>query len=298
MNNHIFISVVLSTYNDSRYIKRAIQSVLDQSYPYFELIIVNDGSTDNTLDIINTFNDKRIIVINKENTGLTDSLNVGIAHAKYDWIARMDGDDISLPNRFENQVKLIKKDIGVIGGQYIKIDENDVKLSTNCLPRTNFMIKMRHYLGYSCIVHPSALINKKYIEECQGYDTNFITSQDYDLWLMLSNKCKFVNTKEQILLFRKHAKNISAQKKDIQFMMSLISQAKHRLGIDHAINKDSFIIIKNEVELYCNCHPIKQIDSQTSLLKKRWLQFCGILWKFRFITYFVMNRQKFLSNLK
>lgn len=90
----IYLSVVLSTYNDEKYIAEAIQSILEQTYPYFEFIIVNDGSYDRTLEIINSFKNSRIILIDKPNTGLIDSLNIGILSSKYDWIARVDFYDI------------------------------------------------------------------------------------------------------------------------------------------------------------------------------------------------------------
>ena len=106
--NEPLISVLLCTYNDEKYIKDAIESILNQTFKKFEFIIVNDGSTDRTLDIIKQYNDERIVLIDKKNTGLTDSLNLGVSIAKTNWIARMDGDDISINNRFENQIKYLK----------------------------------------------------------------------------------------------------------------------------------------------------------------------------------------------
>lgn len=82
MNKPIYLSVVLCTYNEERYIMDSVLSILNQTYPYFELIIVNDGSTDKTKEILETLNDKRIRIINKPNTGLPNSLNVGISQAK------------------------------------------------------------------------------------------------------------------------------------------------------------------------------------------------------------------------
>lgn len=126
----IFLSVVLSTYNDEKYIAEAIQSILDQTYPYFEFIIVNDGSTDSTLNIIKSFKDDRIVLIDKPNTGLIDSLNTGVRAAKYDWIARMDGDDIAEPYRFEEQVKAIKRDIVLVSSQCSIIDSDGISIGT------------------------------------------------------------------------------------------------------------------------------------------------------------------------
>ena len=103
------ISVVMSNYNtEESYLRASIESILNQTYENFEFIIVDDCSTDNSIDVIESYSDKRIKLIkNKENMGLTKSLNVAIKEAKGEFIARMDADDISLPQRFEKQVEFL-----------------------------------------------------------------------------------------------------------------------------------------------------------------------------------------------
>lgn len=105
INQNILISVILPVYNAELYLKEAIESILKQTYKSFELIILNDGSSDNSLNIINSFKDDRIILIDRENNGLVYTLNEGINMAKSKYIARMDADDISLSDRFEKQIK-------------------------------------------------------------------------------------------------------------------------------------------------------------------------------------------------
>src|SRR5476651_2363164 len=99
------ITVLMPAYNAERFIGEAIASVLQQTYTDFELVIVNDGSTDSTFDIITTFNDPRIVVVNQENMGVAAALNTGLKHAKGTYIARFDADDVCYSQRLEKQVK-------------------------------------------------------------------------------------------------------------------------------------------------------------------------------------------------
>jgi len=115
------VSIVMSVYNAQKYLDEAIESILNQTYSNFEFIIINDGSTDKSLEIIENYakKDSRIIVINRENKGLIYSLNEGIRKANGKYIARMDADDISLPQRLEKQVEFMEKNknIGICGTQ-------------------------------------------------------------------------------------------------------------------------------------------------------------------------------------
>lgn len=251
--NNIYLSIVLSTYNEEKYIAKSIQSILDQSYPYFEFIIVNDGSTDNTLQIIKSFVDSRIVIIDKPNTGLPDSLNEGIKAAKYDWIARMDGDDIAAPNRFETQVQYIDDSVGVIGGQFKTIDEND-KLSNTSIsskPLKYSTCKWWLLLGMSPLAHPTVLIRKSCLLEHGGYDTNFRAAQDMELWGRLSPDVKIINIPESVLFYRKHSNNISNKRKGLQMQLTFLGFLKYVLQIRRPLNADEFIKFKNYFEDKC-----------------------------------------------
>lgn len=242
MYSPIYLSVVISTYNEGQYLKESINSILKQTYPYFELIIVNDGSTDNTSQLLSTFNDNRIRVINKVNTGLPNSLNIGIETAKFDWIARMDGDDIALPNRFEDQVKLIKKGYDIIGGQFYTIDEfgdcTESVISRN--PISLLSSKMFVFLGWNPLAHPTAVFRKGLIKEFGGYDENFIASQDLELWLRVSHKAKIINCKEAVLKYRNHKGNISNSKKCIQQNFGFLAFVKNALMIRKPLTTEQF----------------------------------------------------------
>ncbi|MGO9953181.1 MAG: glycosyltransferase family 2 protein, partial [Dissulfurispiraceae bacterium] len=122
------ISVLMSCYNASKYLAEAIESILNQTFDNFEFIAIDDGSRDNTSDILKDYAraDSRIILLEKENTGLTNSLNIGLKTARGKWIARMDADDVSLPNRFEDQLEFVQVHAGVIllGTSCIVIDQS------------------------------------------------------------------------------------------------------------------------------------------------------------------------------
>ncbi|WP_209299734.1 glycosyltransferase family 2 protein [Escherichia coli] len=128
------ISVVMPVYNSEKYLAEAIQSILNQTHKNFELICINDGSTDKSQEIIEYFSsrDARIVVINQPNKGVVSSLNLAISLAKYDYIARMDADDISHPTRLDKQIRYMtsNKDISILGTAYNYVDINGRVLKT------------------------------------------------------------------------------------------------------------------------------------------------------------------------
>lgn len=240
--NRIYLSVVLSTYNEEKYIAKAIRSILDQTYPYFELIIVNDGSTDGTLDVVRSFEDPRIFIVDKPNSGLPDSLNKGIEKSKYDWIARMDGDDIAEPTRFENQIKYIEDSVGVIGGQFRVIDENDNLRSSNVSkkPLTTSKCKRWILFGMSPLAHPSVLIRKSLLQKYGGYDANFKAAQDNELWGRLSPSTRIINIPDVVLRYRKHNNNITSKRQDLQRKLAFMGFLKYVLKIRKPLSVEEF----------------------------------------------------------
>ncbi len=247
LHNKTFLSVVLCTYNDEKYIGEAIQSILSQTYPYFELIIVNDGSTDSTRDIIKSFKDDRIILLDKSNTGLIDSLNVGVSKAKYDWIARMDGDDIAYPDRFAKQVPYINKGYQLIGGsaQYMDMDGNDLFFAKT--PTSNASIKRQLYVGISPLIHPSVIVKKNLLQEVGGYDGHIYCAEDKDMWLMLYKRCKMISIPNPVLRYRINPNGISVSKNKIQRLNGLVSFAKFKNKIFRCSTDDEYQELKHLV---------------------------------------------------
>jgi len=212
------ISVVMSVYNGEKHIRKAIQSILRQTYQDFEFIIVNDCSTDKTVEIIKSFNDNRIIIIeNPGNIGLTKSLNKGVKEAKGEYIARMDADDISLPHRFETQIKFLEenKDHGLVGSSYYKMDDSGktvfwVKVLTED-SELRQGLKRQNWFG-----HGSVLIKKSAFIECNGYDEDFKYAQDYDLWVRISERFKVANIEEPLYRWRLSTDGVTVSKQKEQ----------------------------------------------------------------------------------
>jgi len=199
------VSVVLSVYNAEVYLDEAIQSILNQTYTNFEFIIINDGSTDNSLKIIKKYRntDDRIILISRENKGLTESLNEGILKSKGKYIARMDADDISMPKRFEAQVEFLELNIDVgICGTWVEVFGQNLKTNIWKLSTHNSRLKTELVFS-SCFAHPSVMIRKDVlINNKLSYDKKYPNAEDFQLWTELADLTNFANINKVLLKYR------------------------------------------------------------------------------------------------
>ena len=246
--NKPLLSVVIPVYNGEKYLNKAIDSILNQTFREFEFIIINDGSTDNSQRIIESYTDNRIIVINKPNTGLIDTLNMGISASTGEWIARMDADDISYPTRFAEQLKFIQDDIAVIGSQACLIDEFDKIYGETRFDCENDKIRKKLRQYKSNIIHPSVIINKSMINRVGGYDPKMEVAEDYDLWLRLSGVGKIINVNKKLIGLRKHTGNISVTKLETSINNGLVSFAYHfRSGSSNIISTTEYCGLYNKV---------------------------------------------------
>jgi len=207
------ISVLLSCYNGARWLDEAINSVLSQTFGDFEFIIVDDGSTDNSPGIIKRFSeqDPRIVIIAKSNTGLADSLNVGIRQARGQWIARLDADDICEPFRLEKQLAKAGVDPGLvfIGSGLLVIDENGNALKTYRYPDRHALLVKNLYTARGFPPHSSAFYRTDVVRSIGGYRPRMRRSQDWDLWLRLSEVGQLTAMGEPLVKIRKHSDQIS-----------------------------------------------------------------------------------------
>lgn len=210
------ISVLMCVYNGEQFLSESIESILEQTYEDFELIIVNDGSTDSTVEIIESYTDNRIRLINnKSNIGLTKSLNIGLESAKGEFIARQDADDMSDKTRFEEQIAyLIKnKDVVVLGTQAKIIDKQGNIVNQ---PLGWFRPITENEVKWFCMfdspfIHSSVMMRRGIIwHTYKGYNSSYRTSQDYELWsrIVYDHKCE--NLKNELVSFRHHPKSISS----------------------------------------------------------------------------------------
>jgi glycosyltransferase involved in cell wall biosynthesis len=203
------ISVILPAYNAEKFIKEAVQSILDQTVNDFELIVINDASTDGTLDILESFNDSRISIINnKINLKVVKCLNKGLELAKGEFIARMDADDVSLPNRFEKQLQYFKQHPEVdICGTWVEVFDGG---NTVFKPYEKHEDIRANLLFLNEIVHPSVMMRKSsLIRHKLLYDESFLNAEDYGLWVVAMDKVIFANVQEVLLKYRLHANNVS-----------------------------------------------------------------------------------------
>jgi len=193
------VSVILSTYNRAGLLKKTIESVLSQTYADFELIIVNDGSADNTLEVIKNYNDPRIRIINNEkNIGFVKSLNKGISRARGEYIARIDDDDFWVDKqKLEKQVNFLKNnsDYVLIGCGAIKINEKEREIKRFLFPQKDEEIRSI-MLFTSPFIHSGAVFSKRAWQQVNGYDESLYLSQDFDLWAKLGRIGKMYNIKD------------------------------------------------------------------------------------------------------
>ena len=175
----MMLTVLMPTYNSCQYIETAIKSVLNQTYKDFELLIVDDGSTDDTESSISEFSDTRIRYIKKEHEGLAASLNYGLKIAKHDWVSRMDADDISHPKRLEKQISILEKDDNFISCTWSAYFKDRGISFTVKTPVHNDELKKK--LSIHCYInHPSVIFNRRFILSKGGYNTKINVYEDYE----------------------------------------------------------------------------------------------------------------------
>jgi glycosyltransferase involved in cell wall biosynthesis len=205
------VTCLMSVYNGESYLCEAIESILDQAFTNFEFIIINDGSTDDSLLIIEKFNDPRIrLVCNNENIGLTKSLNKGIELSNGKYIARIDADDISLPNRLSEQVDFMEKNsaIGMVCSKTLKINDSGQEIESHS-HYTEHDIRFFLFLNNS-IKHSSAFIRSDILERYGlSYEEKFKTSQDYRLWTKILLVSRIQEIDKYLVKIRQHDKAVS-----------------------------------------------------------------------------------------
>lgn len=236
------VTVFMPVYNSSKYIKKSIQSILNQSYKDFELLIIDDGSTDNSLDVINSFNDERIKVFkNYENKGLPYTRNRGLNLASGEYIAIMDSDDIAMKNRLEKQVNFLdsNKDIQIVTSDeiilYKGIPVKRIKRNPNSI-YIKFALLFDNYIGNTTV-----MFDKK-ISENFKYNTECFVCQDYDFWVNLNTKYKFGSIESPLMMYRTGHENItkvSNSRKKVErskVLYNIRNKALKNLGVELSSN--------------------------------------------------------------
>lgn len=213
MNEAALVSVVMSVYNCETYIRTAIESILNQTYPYLEFIIIDDGSTDKTRTIIEaaTATDPRVRLISRENRGVTQSLNEGISLSAGKLIARMDGDDISELDRLEKQVAFLdaNPEVVLVGGQAHLIDSDGRSVISFTEPVNHDEIDQRNLRAKTLPIHPTVMFRKSAWSTVGGYHMEFDKAEDIDLFLRLAKIGRLASLSDVVLKMRLHLGSVS-----------------------------------------------------------------------------------------
>lgn len=207
------VTVLMSCYNAADWLEESITSILQQTYTNFEFLIIDDGSQDLTLDILQRFaaKDDRIVVVKKNNTGLAHSLNVGLNSARGKWIARIDADDICESNRLAYQVEyvLANPDVVFVGSGLILIDEVGNLGARFIYPSDHSSLLNNLLKARSFPPHSSAFYEREAVLSLGGYRGRIKRAEDWDLWLRLSTKGRLASIRKPLVRVRKHSEQIS-----------------------------------------------------------------------------------------
>lgn len=204
------VSVIIPVYNAAEFVKASVDSILAQNYPEFEIIIVNDGSTDQSGEVIRSFSDQRIKIIQQQNSGVANALNVAIENSSGKYIARQDADDISMPDRIRLLVEFLEKNPshGLVGGQARIIDAKGA--SKGFLKHATGNTKL-HYdlLWNSPFVSSATLFRRACFEKVGGFYSGKELFEDYDMWSRIALHYKLANLPEVLLDYRELSTGLS-----------------------------------------------------------------------------------------
>lgn len=227
------ITVLMPAYNAEKYIVEAIDSVLSQSFSDFELLIVNDGSTDRTAEVITSYKDKRVKLINQSNGGVSAALNTGLKEARGKYIARFDADDVCYPQRLQLQFDFMEAhpDYIVIGSDanYMS-EEGEFLFKYINIGHTNEEINERIDV-YCPFVHSSVFYRKEPVLSVGGYEVNAHSFEDYFLWRRLIKMGKMCNFKEPLIKVRFNSSSVTVDEKDREPVFVQLKEKALRTGV-------------------------------------------------------------------
>jgi glycosyltransferase involved in cell wall biosynthesis len=266
------VSVIIPVYNGARYLRESTESILDQSFKDFELLLINDGSTDETLAIMRSYHDSRIRILNNTtNTGLASVRNKGILESKGEYVAWLDADDISMPERLEKQVSLLDKnpEIGICG-TYAKIIGTQKSMEWRY--PTDPDVLSCHLLFYDPIITSSAILRKKILAENNLlFNPAYPPAEDYDLWERMSRHCSIINIPEVLTSYRIHESQTSSARNDaykLELEWEIQLRRLRMLGINPTEEQKAIHQIIARMEVNDNYQFLKSAEEWLLVLKK------------------------------
>lgn len=242
------ITVLMSVFNGSDYLPVAVESILNQSFTDFEFLIIDDGSSEPVIDDILSYGDDRIRTIRQENMGLTKSLNTGISLARGEYVARMDADDISLPDRLKNQFKVISrsKRLDLVGTFFEIIDEkgNLVQKKELIIDPVYRLWRLQFHNNYG---HGSMVFRKSSIIKVGMYDSRLRFAQDFDLWSRISKKDNTHIIPEFLYRYRMNTKGEQASVKnyDDQLQAAICISDRNLKGCNPILDDQDLIDLRS-----------------------------------------------------
>ena len=213
------VSALMAVHNGEPFLRAAVESILDQSLAELELVVVDDGSTDATPEVLAAFasRDARVVVHRQSNRGRTASLNVGAGLARAPLIARLDADDVCLPERFARQLAFLEQHeaVALVGGAVRLIDAGGRPFEESRYPLSD--AEIRSAFAYTTpFVHSAVMFRRRAFEQVGGYRAAFAETEDLDLWLRLAERHELANLPEPVVEYRLHPDQASVQKLELQ----------------------------------------------------------------------------------
>jgi glycosyltransferase involved in cell wall biosynthesis len=213
MSKNVPITVLMAVYNGEKYLRQSVESILNQTFKNFEFLIINDGSTDKTSEVLNSFNDKRIRVINNiKNQGLTKCLHDGVTLSKGQYIARLDVDDISISNRLEIQKKYLDEnpDVLVVHSMFHHIDQNNKIIKKNIGNKDSINLIKWNLIWKNRLQHPTVMFRKEVLTKYKlNYNLKYKRSQDFEFWAQISRVGDIFLIPIPLILYRIHDESIT-----------------------------------------------------------------------------------------
>jgi len=259
MKESLSLSVIMPAFNAGKYISASIESILNQTFTDFELLIVDDGSTDDTVSKIKSFKDKRINIISQKNSGVSASRNKAIRLAKGEYIAMHDADDISYPERFDTQIRFLRKnpEIGLVGCTLEAVDKDDSFMYYINLLTHPDDLKLAEILSNQ-IGQGAVMLRSELLKQYGHYDVGLKYAEDADLWRRLSHHTKLANIKTPLYRYRVHESGAS---QNIEMIRKMVFISRDREFKYFLKNRKDFRLI--------SFHPLSMHGGVVVYLKRK-----------------------------
>ncbi len=232
------ISVVMSVYNGERFLREAMDSILGQTLEDIELIVVDDGSTDHSRQILAAVADRRLRVIEQPHQGLATALNRGIDQARADLIARMDADDVSQRERLEKQYRFLQRNaaVALVGTAARIVDYAGAEIGAWHPPGDHASIS-RRMIRANQFAHPTVMFRKEAFRAAGGYRQDMLFAQDYDLWLRMTPRFQVANLEEMLLIRRIGPDQFGTRRETLQIRCAVKARVEALMRGDYPVSQ-------------------------------------------------------------